>query len=317
MLEPVVQILMATYNGERFLSEQIESLLAQSYCNWRLLIRDDASTDSTPSILRHYAESEPRRITVIYGENNLGAKANFAKLLDLADSPYVMFCDGDDVWLPEKITKTMAVMLSLEKEGALDVPVLVHTDLRVVDGKLEELGRSFWEYQNSRPRAGGVLNRLLIQNCVTGCTTMLNRALVEAARPVPEEAIMHDWWIALVASSFGHIGIINDQTLLYRQHGGNDTGAKQRNLKHYIRMALKTLDVSRRNYLLQTVTRAQRQANAFLNRFGPLLSERQRDLIEAFVCLSCKGFVTRRATLIKHKIFKSSPISTLGLLLRI
>src|SRR5690606_39057310 len=136
----------------------------------------------------------------------------------------VMFSDADDCWFPDKISLTLDLMRVVEKdEGGARTPTLVHTDLAVVDRDLRPIADSLWQYQGVNPDLTS-LNRLLIQNCVTGCTVMVNRPLRELASPIPPGVVMHDWWMALVASSFGRIARIARPTLLYRQHGRNDTG---------------------------------------------------------------------------------------------
>ncbi len=156
---------------------------------------------------------------------NLGACGNFSRLLEQADAPYVMFCDQDDVWLPDKIEITLAAMRELERQHGAETPLLVHTDLMVVDERLNRLGKSLWLFQCTEPQRLTKLNRLLMQNFATGCTVMINRALRDLAVPVPAEALMYDWWLALVATAFGRVAAVEDPTVLYRQHGRNDTGA--------------------------------------------------------------------------------------------
>ena len=138
-----------------------------------------------------------------------------------------MFCDQDDVWFPDKIAVTLGKMQELEGRHGGERPLLVHTDMKVADGNLRVVADSLWRYQKSDPVRGEALNRLLVQNCATGCSMMINRALCDLALPIPAEAMMHDWWLVLVAAAFGTIGHCAEPTLLYRQHGANDVGAKK------------------------------------------------------------------------------------------
>jgi len=312
----LVQILMATYNSERFVEEQVRSILAQSERDWTLIIRDDASQDRTPQLLRQLRALRPDRIQIIEGTANLGARRNFAKLLEVADAPYVMFSDSDDIWLPEKIAKTLERMRRIEDTWGQDKPSLVHTDLQVVDTNLHVLDESYWSYEGLRPNIGGRLERLLIQNCITGCTMMLNRALVQCARPIPDAAIMHDWWIALAAATLGLIDLVEEPTILYRQHGRNALGAKRRGWRHYMSMAFRTFDVSQRNTLLLALERAQGQAQAFLDQYEARLDVRQRELFDAFIGLRKTNALARRVTLTRYGFFKSHIASTIGLYLR-
>lgn len=130
---PAVDILLATWNGERYLAEQIDSILAQSYSNWRLLIRDDGSSDGTRDIIGRYVSENPERLELIEGgAPGLGACGNFAYLMAHATSDYVMFCDQDDVWLPHKAERLLEEMQRLEEQHGTDQPLLVHSDLKVV-----------------------------------------------------------------------------------------------------------------------------------------------------------------------------------------
>ena len=222
-----VDILLATYNGARFVQRQIESVLENVQPGWRILIRDDGSADGTVSIVERIAASRPECITVIAdGGQRLGASGNFARLLKHADADYVMFCDQDDVWLPSRIEKPLERMRNLEDSLGRDTPILVHTDLAVVDEDLRPLGPSFWRYGRIDPRGGDYLGRLLVRNVVTGCAATINRALVRLASPIPPTAMMHDWWLALVAAGCGRLEYLPEATILYRQHSGNAIGAR-------------------------------------------------------------------------------------------
>lgn len=130
----MIEILLATYNSEKYLTDQLDSLFEQTFEDWHLTVQDDGSTDKTVDILRKYAAVYPEKMTVHVNEKNLGgAKYNFYDMLLKADADYVMTCDHDDVWLPDKMERTMATMKDLEAQNAPDIPLLVHTDLTVVD----------------------------------------------------------------------------------------------------------------------------------------------------------------------------------------
>ena len=132
-----VDILLATYNGARFVERQIESVLEHVQPGWRILVRDDGSADGTVAVVQRIAACRPDCITLIAdGGQRLGAGGNFARLLKYADADYVMFCDQDDVWLPSRIQKPLARMKTLEDGLGPDTPILVHTDLAVVDEDL-------------------------------------------------------------------------------------------------------------------------------------------------------------------------------------
>lgn len=157
-----VDILLATYNGEKFVADQIRSILEQTYKNVRLIIRDDGSTDGTRAILEFFSRQYPEKIIVLPQEHNLGIRGNFSKLMEHAKADYIMFSDQDDIWLPEKITKTLDKMKQVEKEHGPKRPILVHTDLIVTDKNLNTLHQSYWILSRLRPTRCRSLSKMLV-----------------------------------------------------------------------------------------------------------------------------------------------------------
>lgn len=239
--ETTVDILLASYNGARFLPELLASLAAQTHAAWRLIARDDGSTDGTRALLADWAAARPGQVVLIEPQGRpLGASGSFGALLAASEAPYFLFCDQDDVWLPDKIARLLALAQAAEREAGpetagpetagpetvgTDTPVLVHSDLRVVAADLAELAPSYWHRQNFHPDRAARTGALLLQNCVTGCALLGNAALRRAACPVPEVAIMHDWWCAAVAWRAGRLVTCPTPTVLYRQHGANALGS--------------------------------------------------------------------------------------------
>ena len=221
-----IAILLATYNGERYLGEQLESLLAQTNHDWQLFIHDDGSTDATPNILHQYATAYPDRITVLDYPPQGGSCRNFLSLLSRVVAPYYMFCDQDDVWHPDKVAKTLQLMLATEKDNGR-APVIVHTDLRVVDAALQPLHASFWHYANIRPEAVTSFQDC-VMNVVTGCTMLFNAPARRVAIEKPSrQATMHDAWVTCCCyAAHGHAVALPEATIYYRQHGHNCIEAK-------------------------------------------------------------------------------------------
>lgn len=220
-----VEILLATHNGQRFLAAQLDSLLAQDYQDFTVLIADDLSSDGTPAILQDYCARFPGKFHLLGpAPQRLGANRNFARLLDATSADYVLFCDQDDVWLPDKIVRSMAVMREREAQSGEATPILVHTDLTVVDEDLVPLGQSFMRYAGIDPVRNS-FTALLLGNIATGCTLLANRALYELARPIPPVSVMFDMWLAQVAAGLGQIVYLDRATVLYRQHSRNAVGA--------------------------------------------------------------------------------------------
>ena len=237
-----IAIILSTYNGTQFLQEQLKSLESQAYDNakLKLIVRDDGSNDKSYELLKQFAAESSMHIELLNDRTNLGVKKSFELLMNKAlemGAEYIMFCDQDDVWQNDKIAKTIAKMQQMELSYPQQ-PILVHSDLSVVDRDLTILHNSFWKFQHIDP-SKDALNRLLLHNTVTGCTMMINRSLALKVYDIPSEAVMHDWWIAMVASVFGQIGYIDEALIRYRQHGGNDTGAKQYNWQYWLNRFMK------------------------------------------------------------------------------
>jgi glycosyltransferase involved in cell wall biosynthesis len=310
-----IDILLSTYDGETYLDAQLDSLAAQTHQAWRLQARDDGSGDDSPHTLSRFAQHSPRPVT-LWGEptGRLGTLASYSVLLDHAHAPYVMFCDQDDVWDEDKIARSLAAMRGLEQEFGPDTPLLVHSDLRVVDRDLQPIDESLWHYQGLDPDAAQRFERVLIQNVVTGCAMMANRSLVSLASPIPAAAAMHDWWLALVAAAFGRVGVIEGRTLHYRQHASNVRGARRFGLSEILDAARRPFDRAR---LLDNTATAGAQAGAFLERFDSRLDDRQRDTARALAGLLDQGFVERRTSIIRNGLYKVGWVRNLATLLRI
>ena len=200
-------------------------------------MRDDGSTDGTAAILAEHARRRPDLIRLVDGGGQrLGACRNFSTLLELCDADYVLFADQDDCWLPDKIARTLARMKLSESLYGKELPLLVHSDLTVADEALRPIHPSLWRYQRLDVHGGAALPRLLVQNVVTGCAAMLNRPLVQACTPIPQEVVMHDWWVALVASILGRVECLDEPMVLYRQHAANRVGASGRGLGRLLGM---------------------------------------------------------------------------------
>ena len=300
-----LKILLSTYNGEKYLKQQLDSLFSQTYKNFEIIARDDGSQDKTLEILQSY------KISIIDSKKNLGAKGSFGELLEYAvqnsDADYFIFCDQDDVWEDDKIEKTLAKMYEMEIKYP-DMPLLVHSDLKVVDEKLNIIDNSFWKYEHIKPKVNG-LNKLLMQNTITGCTVMINKKLADLALPIPSDSIMHDWWLGLVASKFGKIGYLDEATMLYRQHGNNDTGAKKYNLSYIANKFKQLKNINLNKNMLQ--------AKVFLTRFREQLDNDTIIMLEEFIDIKNKSFVKKRKILIEHKLFKQGFIRNVGVMVTI
>lgn len=227
------QIVMATYNGQQFIDQQIASIIDQADRH-QIIIHDDGSHDETMSILLNWSIKDTR-VKILQTPPKGSAVANFSYLLQESESQYIFCADQDDVWHADKLSIMTKWMKFYEGVYGNDVPLLLHSDLELIDEGGRKYASSYWEYQNLDPENSRYFERNLAQNSVTGCSMLMNRALLDLALPIPEQAIMHDAWLALVASAFGHVIPIYKPLVSYRQHNSNTVGAKRFDYKHIYR----------------------------------------------------------------------------------
>lgn len=309
-----IAVLLSTYNGSAFLSQQLDSLFGQTYNKLDVFVRDDGSVDDSLSILSGYP------VHLLPGTQNLGSKSSFAVLLahafENSNADYFMFCDQDDVWYEGKVEKSLKKIQAMEAQYGC-IPLLVHTDLEVVDSSLTTVAASMWRYEYILPNKNS-FSRLLIQNTITGCTIIINRKLAEKCLAIPGQAIMHDWWLGLVASCFGKIGFINEATIKYRQHGSNTIGAKQFKVGFSVHLLglLKALTF-RHGSSLDGLDVNIRQAESFLEVFEGELDLETKTILADFMALSERSFLQRRVILLKYNLLKQGFIRNVNFLLRI
>lgn len=229
-----IAILLATYNGQgKYLIEQLKSIEKQTFRNFVCFIHDDGSIDDTEKEIVEFCRQYPDRFVYIGSSRTGGAKNNFMYMLSCVEADYLMFCDQDDVWFSHKIERTFQIMKKIEDEKSYkemtDVPILIYSDLVVVDENLNNLHSSFYVYSSIDPQKNN-LKDLLYNNVVVGCTVMINHSLqkIALAQNVTEKIIMHDWYLALLARCLGEIVFIGEPLVYYRQHGKNVIGVKQR-----------------------------------------------------------------------------------------
>ncbi len=273
-----VSVALCSYNGSSFIKEQLLSIAGQSLLPEELVICDDASCDSTIQIVNNFSQKSPFPVKFIKNDKRIGVLANFSMATSLCQGDYIALSDQDDVWLPDKLKITLQAMQEAEKKYGSHLPMLVHSDLLVIDSAGRTLAPSFMKYINIKHLEDRPLNNLLVQNFVTGCTVMLNRSLLEVALPVPDDAAMHDWWFALVAALLGRIVFVPEATVLYRQHLSNVVGAKRyyNNLNYFLKVRkLKELDLK--------VIQAYRQGLALKERLTEANSNKDHKVLEKFV----------------------------------
>lgn len=293
-----VNILMATYNGERFLAEQIESIQAQTFSEWNLFIRDDGSTDGTRQIIKQYADTDSRITFINSAETeNVGVIKSFFMLVKHREADYYFFSDQDDIWLPEKIELTLAEA----RRYPQNMPLMVYTDLKIVNQNLEILNDSMIRSQSHH--ANTELLQELTENTVTGGTAMINHALAEYWT-VTENLLMHDWYLALLATALGKLVYIDQPTELYRQHDNNVLGARTWSKRLYKWM---------RPHLLfskywELITASQLQAKHLLDLD---IATEKKDIIEKFINLQRYDFLERISVLKNYGFRKNRMFHTI------
>lgn len=287
----MISILMATYNGEKYVKEQIESLLSQTFCNFTLWVSDDVSTDGTWDILQAYARQYPQKIKISRREKNSGdSRYNFLGLMVKIKDNYVMLCDQDDVWLPDKIEKTLAKMKAMEGQYP-DMPILVRTDAKIVDQGLRVVYPSYKQVMHSNFDRTDFC-QVLIQNTFAGCTAMYNRRLADLIDQKPDYCVMHDWWLELIAAAFGKLGYIDEPTMLYRQHGINVIGVKD-----VRKLSYKLSCLIHNDRIKKAIRNTYDQAKNFLQIYEDRMTETQKDIARRYCEIPAKGKLARWRTI--------------------
>lgn len=295
----MVEILLATYNGEKYLREQLYSIFAQSCDDFCILARDDGSKDGTVDILNEFAGKFPNKMKIIHTETAThSAKDNFIELINHASAEYVMLCDQDDFWKPDKISVSLKAM-RLNDDGE---PLLLHSDLEVADEELNGISPSYNEMMGLN--AGYItLEKLLTYNCVTGCTIMMNKALYEMIKYPPSRMIMHDWWIALCAEVFGRILYLDETTVLYRQHKDNVVGARKKDMIYVAENA---------EMLRNRIFASYEQAEAFLEFYRGKIPRSKFNIIRGYAILAQMNKFERAVNLLRYGYTKSTAEKTIG-----
>lgn len=308
-----VNIILAAYNGEKYIGEQIESIINNSFTDWYLWIFDDGSTDGTSNIVEGYILKYPDRIKYFRNEKNKGLTLNFLEgLRYVADcksskeQEYYMFCDQDDVWMQDKIKKTYKQMKKLEHKYGEDTVAAVFTDAKVVDEQLRMIEPSFFQSSKLDMKKKD-LPHILMENKLIGCTVMVNDALVKKITALPTKARYHDWWIALLAASFGRISYLPEATINYRQHSNNMVG--NQNFLAYIKNRITSLQMQKK-----ALHKTMIQAEEFHQIYRKELSEQDQMLISNFAHLEQFNWILRRWMIVRYGYLKSGFLRNIGLL---
>ncbi|HID4131998.1 TPA: glycosyltransferase [Pluralibacter gergoviae] len=229
----MIDIVLATYNGEKFLRQQLESIVnSDNYDELvnRVIVTDDNSRDSTRSIVSDFCD---RKVVFTTNSSVPGVCGNFVNGLKHSTAKYVMFCDQDDFWLPSKIYKSHQAISVLEDNKGDEYPLVCFCDLEITDESLGLIERSFIKYHNIKFPNRLAFDKLALNNVTPGCSSIINRKMASYiinSNVYMDKWIMHDWWIMLIASKLGFIEFIPESLIKYRQHSGNVVGYKKNSL---------------------------------------------------------------------------------------
>lgn len=290
-----IHIACSARNAGPWIDAMLKGLEAQTHGDWELWIRDDGSTDDTRAKIETWRAREPRITNVLRGASALGHVQAYADVLGRLPSSaqVVATVDADDVWMPEHLEGALTALESAHKTSP--GPVLVYSDLQVVDEQLRVISPSFWAHEGIDPERNG-LPSLAIQNVATSPTLLFNAELLAELRSFPTSALNQDWWMALVAAATGRLVVVREATVLYRQHAGNVTGARRRSAWSRAPGAW-----ARRARVASDLDGVARQARELVSRFGKRMSPDDRRALEGLASIATLRGWRRRAAIVRWR----------------
>lgn len=295
-----VQVLLSAYNGEQYISEQIQSILNQTHAAVSILIRDDGSTDTTMELLDQWVTTHPHKIKLIKG-TNVGVVSSFFELLRAADAEadYYCFCDQDDVWLDHKVEHAIA---RLDSSIYTEVPAMVFTSTYLTDDKLNRKGA--WP---KPPAQEPSFFNALYENIAIGATITMNRSarnlFINSQSVDSQKVLMHDWWFYLLVSAFGTVIYDNKPSMLYRQHNNNVVGGS-----NSIVGKLKSKWASFKRHTGKDLL--HKQASEFDRIYGSRLTGEQKEQLDLFLATRTR-FMDRLRYARKSKLYRQSKAESL------
>ena len=212
-----IDILMATYNGEKYLGEQLDSIINQTYHNWNLLIRDDNSTDKTLEIIQNYHKKDKRIKILKDNKGNIGIVRNFEELLKSSESEFIMFSDQDDIWVENKLDMYLKMIEKIKNKG-----FMIHSDAILFDKNKSNILKDTFISKKAINRG---LENVFFNYFVQGATILISKEIKNFILPFPKEVYLHDRYIHLISELFFERVFINQPLIYYRQHDNNQIGA--------------------------------------------------------------------------------------------
>jgi glycosyltransferase involved in cell wall biosynthesis len=269
-------IILATYNGEKFIGEFLKSLADQTYKDFEIIVGDDRSSDGTIGIIRSFEKRLDIRLSV--NQMNLGPSLNFSEAAKRASGQFIFFADQDDVWHSDKLE----IMTETLRRFS-DAPVLVFSDLEIVDADLSTIQRSYFAAEKSRDC--GQIQDFIVSGHIPGCAMAVNRQLLDLALPVPANFRMHDWWLSMVAATQGSIKHLPLTLVKYRQHEANTYGVDTRPKKNLIQaLATPFGSVARKlSFLSAQASYCRENVKIFRDHNINRLQANDREIIDTFM----------------------------------
>jgi len=296
-----IAVLLATYNGEKFLKQQLDSIFSQTYSDFIIYVSDDMSTDQTINILMFYHKKYPNQFVYSVNKKNIGVVKNFEKLIINCKEDYIALCDQDDIWLENKLEIQLKELMLLEKKFVND-PCLVHSDLTMVNKDNSMIYQSFFNFRKINLPNKKSINKIVSHNGIMGCTVLFNKSLQRKILPFPEFLDVHDYWIAIVNETIGHRITLNEKLVLYRIHDNNTSNSsnkiinKKNNLfKMYFNIDPLPFIGLKREYVLKYL----------LVKFN-FLEEKDKRIIKEFICYleNCTNAISLMYKLVSYNLIR-------------
>lgn len=309
----MIHIIMCTYNGESYIKEQIDSILNNTVTDWRLYISDDGSTDKTYDLAAEYAKEYPEKIILTTHKNTADPSIHFLeKVRDISarmqSDDYIMLCDQDDIWYSNKIQRTLECMNCLTARSGNAIPLLVCTDVEVVNEKKEQLAASYRKMNHYGIKNLDVAH-LLMEHKAQGCTIMINKVLADKIKELPKMITGHDVWLELVAATMGKIDYVDEPTMAYRRHSKQFTVGE---MGYWKILSKQIKNLKDQKYMVYSPAP---QAKEFLRIYGSELERRIRELVEAYATLEQQSFWQKRCNIIRYHMWKTGIIKNIGMLI--
>ncbi|MBB1581046.1 glycosyltransferase family 2 protein [Serratia sp. OS31] len=296
------EVVVCTYNGERYVLEQLASIVSQTIPPQRIIISDDGSTDNTLPLIARFAATTPVPLDV--RPRTVGPKGpahNFLHALSLSSAPYVFLSDQDDVWMADKIEHYLRAVNDVSDDSQ---PLLVFSDAELVDSELKPLHSSFLQNERLDPAQQLAFSRITFQNCIQGATVMVNRVLLEKLKPA-NHMMMHDWWLGMIAAAFGQLVFIPKPLIKYRQHESNVVGSSGYGGKRILSKFAQLPAVARQNRLVID------QAANFYEIYGDSLKKEDKNFLGEM--LKSQRFVLWQFFLFRFSITRTTITRTISL----